>query len=161
MLCFWRVGRRLPARRRKEFVAGEPGIAESVCPFRKGSSMNIVLDISHKKVGRKSDLVYTEEYFDALRQIVDRRPHRCAGCRVTDGSKEGKDGSLKKFPAVVRLCLIDPTSSANDARNVDMFCTRCRKAPLEWRTPRCMKPGQLQQLFAPQMAIKPPKRLAA
>jgi hypothetical protein len=126
--------------------------------------MNTVLDISkHSNWRRKSELIYTEAYFDALRKIVDDRPHRCAGCGVADGSKEGKNGGLRKFPAVVRLCLIDATAAPNDPRNVDMYCTACRKAPLGWRTPRRIKPGQLQQLFIPAQTgpVKPHEGVAA
>jgi len=125
--------------------------------------MNTVFEISARRnAGRKSDLVYTQAYFDALRKIIDVRPHRCAACGTADGSKEGRDGNLRKFPAVVRLCLTDPTGATNDARNVDMFCTRCRKAPLAWRTPRSIKPTQLTQLFMPMAAAtKLPERAAA
>jgi hypothetical protein len=126
--------------------------------------MNNVLDISMRRsTGRKGDLIYTQAYFDALRKIVDKRPHRCAGCGIADGSKEGSDGRLRKFPAVVRLCLTDPNDAPNDARNVDMYCTRCRKAPLAWRTPRRMKPAQLQQLFVSRQAAatEPPRSIAA
>ena len=112
--------------------------------------MSNVLDISkYRNLKRKGDLVYTEAYFHALLKIIDQRPHRCAKCGIADGSKEGKNGGLRKFPAIVRLCLVDATKAPNDPRNVAMYCTTCRKAPLGWRTPRRIKPDQLPQLFTP------------
>jgi len=111
------------------------------------------LDISmYRDLKRKGDLVYTEAYFDTLRKIIDDRPHRCAKCGIADGSKVGRNGGLRKFPAIVRLCLVDSTKAANDPRNVAMYCTACRKAPLGWRTPRRIKPSDLAQLFTPAQA---------
>jgi len=92
------------------------------------------------------DLIYTPEFYGALKQLVDKRPHKCKQCGVADGTKkENKDGSKQKFERIVRLCVDDPSGKPNDPNNIAFFCTRCRKAPFEWRTPRVIKPSKLPQ----------------
>lgn len=92
------------------------------------------------------EVYYSESFFRALAAMIDKRPHRCKACGVVDGCRDfTKDGHRKKFPSVVRLCLIDPKGASNDAKNVGMFCTKCRKAT--WRAPRKLRPSELPQLF--------------
>jgi hypothetical protein len=92
---------------------------------------------------------YTKEFFAELEKKIDSRPHRCIQCSAVDGVREyNKDGvTRRKFPTIVRLALIDVNGPANRADNVAMYCTRCRKPPAVWRTPRRIKPSQLEQLF--------------
>jgi len=95
-----------------------------------------------------TELTYTPEFFTALEKMVDKRPHKCQGCWISDGVRRiNKDGSKQHFPSIVRLCLIDPTRPANDVNNIGMYCTRCRKPDQVWKTPRRMKPSSLPQLF--------------
>jgi hypothetical protein len=94
------------------------------------------------------DLIYTEEYFQKLKKKQDKRPHRCKECGVPDGARPlDKKGNYLKFPAIVRFALVDPTQPANNADNVALYCTRCRKPTKVWETPRRIKPSQLEQLF--------------
>jgi hypothetical protein len=93
---------------------------------------------THRNWRGKSEVIYTEAFFEVLRELIDLRPHRCAKCGIADCCKERWDGRPRKFPAIVRLCLIDELRPPNDPFNVAMFCTRCRKAPLGWGTPRRM-----------------------
>ena len=94
------------------------------------------------------DLIYTPEFFGALKQLVDKRPHKCKDCGVADGTKkENKDGSKQRFERIVRLCVDDPSRPANDRNNIAFFCTRCRKPSEVWKTPRKLKPSKLPQLF--------------
>jgi len=97
---------------------------------------------------KADELFYTPEFFAALLDIIDRRPQRCKSCRIADGERGfNKDGTRKKFPAVVRLCVDNPGVAPNIVSNIAMFCTRCRKPGQEWRTPRRIKPNDLPQLF--------------
>jgi len=95
------------------------------------------------------EAIYTTHFFKELEEKIDKRPHKCRGCGVVDGEREyKKDGvNRKKFAAVVRLALIDVNGPANRADNVGMYCTKCRKPPEVWRTPRRIKPSQLAQLY--------------
>lgn len=93
------------------------------------------------------EIQYTREFFEKLEEMIDKRPHLCRECGARDGERgHYKDGRRKKFPRIVRLCLIDPKGPPNDARNVAMFCTRCRKPNQVWRTPRRLKPSELPQM---------------
>jgi hypothetical protein len=95
-----------------------------------------------------SEIIYTPEFYGALKQLVDRRPHKCKQCGVSDGTrKENKDGSKQKFERIVRLCVDDPSGKPNDPNNIAFFCTRCRKPDQVWKTPRSIKPSKLPQLF--------------
>jgi hypothetical protein len=94
------------------------------------------------------DLIYTPEFYGALKQLVDKRPHKCKQCRIVDGTKRlNKDGTMQKFPVIVRLCVDDPSGRPNDPNNIAFFCTKCRKPDQVWKTPRRMKPSTLPQLF--------------
>jgi len=94
------------------------------------------------------ELIYTPEFYQALTQLVDKRPHVCKQCGVADGTKKwNDDGSRQKFERMVRLCVDDPHLPANDPNNIAFFCTRCRKPDQVWKTPRRIKPSKLPQLF--------------
>jgi hypothetical protein len=97
---------------------------------------------------RVDELFYTPEFFAALLDLIDKRPQRCKSCRIADGERGfNKDGTRKKFPAVVRLCVDNPAVAPNIVSNIAMFCTRCRKPGQEWKTPRRIKPSNLPQLW--------------
>ena len=94
------------------------------------------------------EIIYTQEFFAQLEKLVDKRPHECVECGARDGARDfNKKGDRKKFPSVVRLCLADPHGPPNQVWNIAMYCTRCRKPNMEWRTPRRIKPSQLPQIF--------------
>jgi hypothetical protein len=96
----------------------------------------------------KMAIEYTKEFFAALERLADKHPHKCKRCGIADGAKKfNARGVERKFGAVVRLALIDPSAPPNNASNVAMYCTTCRKAPHEWRTPRRIKPRELPQLW--------------
>ena len=96
----------------------------------------------------ESTVEYTSEFFASLEKLLDRHPHTCRACGVADGEKAfRKNGTQDKSAAVVRLALIDPAGPPNRAENVAMFCTKCRRAPRAWQTPRRIPPSKLPQLF--------------
>lgn len=92
--------------------------------------------------------LYTKKYYEQIQKLVDKHPHRCRDCNVADGWRRiNRDGSMQKFPAIVRLALVEPKSPGYEVSNVGMFCTRCRKPDQVWKTPRRIKPQHLPQLF--------------
>jgi hypothetical protein len=102
-----------------------------------------------------TELFYTKEFYDALKQMVDRRPHKCKQCGVVDGTKkENRDGSKQRFERIVRLCVDDPHHPSNDVNNIAFFCTRCRKPDQVWKTPRKIKPSKLPQLFSQKTLLE-------
>ena len=120
-----------------------------VCHRKPMVKVSCVHSLPLRVIERKEEWNTQKSFIKSLEKIVDKRPHKCKSCGVVDGEKEyNKDGvTRKKFPAIVRLALIDVNGPANRADNVGMYCTRCRKPPAMWRTPRKIKPSSLAQLF--------------
>lgn len=95
---------------------------------------------------------YSQEFFEALKKIVDKHPHICQQCGVADGERViDKKGNKKKVLHVVRLALKNPQGLPNVASNIAMFCLKCRKPGAEWREPKKMRPKDLPSLFEIEM----------
>lgn len=76
----------------------------------------------------KSKLTYDSVYWGHLIQIANRVPHECFQCQRKRSAAGVNPETGKRIPAViVRLALKDKEKPANDWRNVEMFCTQCRR----------------------------------